>query len=320
MDCALQTGGRNLTDQRIRSAAEAGLQSIGVSLDGLRDVHDRLRGFAGSFDAAMSALRRAAAHGISTTVNTQINVLSMPQLSSLMSQVIEVGATNWQLALTVAMGNAADHADLLLQPSDLLELMPMLAQLHAEARERGLVLQPSNNIGYFGPYESQLRSVNHSDIHWSGCAAGENVLGIEADGTIKGCPGLPAFYAGGNIRERPLHEIWNESRVIAFMHMRTRDDLWGYCRDCYYADVCLGGCTWTTHSLFGRPGNNPLCHYRALEMERRGLRERLVKVEDAPGRPFDHGRFEIRIEDARRCAAGPRPVKHRLPVLPAEHD
>jgi hypothetical protein len=30
---------------------------------------------------------------------------------------------------------------------------------------------------------------------------------------------------------------------------------------------------------------------------RQGLRERLVQVERAPGVPFDHGRFEIVVEE-----------------------
>ena len=75
------------------------------------------------------------------------------------------------------------------------------------------------------------------------------------------------------------------------------DDLWGFCRTCYYADDCRGGCTWTAESLFGKPGNNPLCHHRALEMQRAGKRERIVPTESAPGVPFDHGRFEVICED-----------------------
>lgn len=313
MDCAIQTGGRNLTEERVIAAAEAGLQGAGLSLDGLADVHDKLRGFAGSFNAAILAMRRLREHNIEVTVNTQVNALSMPQLSALMDVIIGEGATNWQLAITVAMGNASDRPELLLQPYDMLELMPLLARLHQEGRSRGLVLQPSNNIGYFGPFESQLRGVNDEYVHWTGCSAGDNVLGIEADGTIKGCPGLPAHYAGGNIREKPLREIWEDGRALAFTRTRTRKDLWGYCAGCYYADVCMGGCTWTAHSLFGRAGNNPMCHYRALDMKRRGLRERLVKVENAPGLPFDHGRFEIVVEPS----TTPRPVsqRFRLPVL-----
>src|SRR4051794_5953449 len=40
---------------------------------------------------------------------------------------ISAGAANWQVQLTVAMGNAVDNPDLLLQPYQLLELMPLLA-------------------------------------------------------------------------------------------------------------------------------------------------------------------------------------------------
>lgn len=296
MECGLQSGGRNLNEERLAKAAAAGLQGVGLSIDGLRDVHDAVRGVPGSFDLALAALRNVSAHGMVASVNTQINVRSMPQLRELMDVIIEAGATQWQFAITVAMGNAADHPELLLQPWQMLELMPLLAELAVEGRERGLFLQPANNIGYFGPYESTIRNVVEDEIHWHGCVAGDTVFGIEADGTIKSCPGLPSPYAGGNIRDRSLRDIWENSEPIAFTRRRTVDDLWGYCRGCYYAEVCMGGCTWTAHSLFGRPGNNPMCHYRALEMDKAGLRERLVKVRDAPGHAFDHGEFELVVE------------------------
>jgi len=43
MECSLQTGGLHLTKEKIRQAAEAGLQAAGVSIDGLLPLHDRLR-------------------------------------------------------------------------------------------------------------------------------------------------------------------------------------------------------------------------------------------------------------------------------------
>ena len=48
MDCTLQSGGLNLTEDRIKAAVDAGLQALGISVDGLREVHDRLRGVKGS--------------------------------------------------------------------------------------------------------------------------------------------------------------------------------------------------------------------------------------------------------------------------------
>lgn len=69
---------------------------------------------------------------------------------------------------------------------------------------------------------------------------------------------------------------------------------------------CLSGCTCVTTSLFGKPGNNPYCHHRALEMQRVGLRERVVLREAAPGAPFDHGLFELIAEP---LPAAPESVK-----------
>ena len=60
----------------------------------------------------------------------------------------------------------------------------------------------------------------------------------------------------------------------------------------------MAGCTWTSHALMGRAGNNPMCYHRALEMDRKGLRERLVKMKDAPGHSFDNGEWEIVVETA----------------------
>jgi radical SAM protein with 4Fe4S-binding SPASM domain len=134
----------------------------------------------------------------------------------------------------------------------------------------------------------------------SHCGAGCTTLGIEADGAIKGCPSLQTVpWTGGNIRDASLQDIWERAAPLRYMRDWTPDDLWGYCRGCYYAQDCRAGCTWTGFSLFGKAGNNPLCHHRALEMDKAGLRERLVRLAPAPGVPFDHAQFEIIVEETR---------------------
>jgi radical SAM protein with 4Fe4S-binding SPASM domain len=195
------------------------------------------------------------------------------------------------------MGNAVDNDALLLQPHQLLDLMPLLARLYHEGMDRGLLMVVGNNIGYFGPYEHLWRTLGQEPTHWSGCSAGQTVIGLESDGTVKGCPSLATVgYAGGNVRDLSLEDIWSSSEAIHFGRLRSVEDLWGFCRTCYYAEVCRGGCTWTADSLFGRPGNNPYCHYRALELEKRGLRERVVKKREAPLKSFATGEFELILE------------------------
>jgi radical SAM protein with 4Fe4S-binding SPASM domain len=297
MECTMTTGGRGITAERARGAAAAGIRSVSVSIDGGESAHDRLRGVPGSYRSAMEALAHLRAAGIPITTNTQINRLSLPDLPELLETIIGAGACGWQVMLTVAMGRAADEPEILLQPYELLDLFPMLARLKRRGWQAGVTMWPGNNIGYFGPYESVLRAEMPRG-HMSHCGAGCNTLGIEADGAIKGCPSLQTVpWTGGNIRDASLQDIWERSAPLRTMRDWKPDDLWGYCRDCYYANECRAGCTWTAFSLFGKPGNNPLCHHRALEMRKSGLRERLVQITPAPGRPFDHAQFEIIVEE-----------------------
>jgi radical SAM protein with 4Fe4S-binding SPASM domain len=293
MDCSMTTGGRGITRERALQAAEAGLMGAAVSLDGMEPAHDRQRALDGSFRAGVRALEHLRAAGIPISVNTQINAWSWRDLPELLEVLSEQRAHAWQLQLTVPMGRAADRPEILLQPYQLLEVFPLIASLVPRAEAAGVRIFPGNNVGYFGPHEALLRRYFPSQ-HRSSCGAGKSTLGLEANGTVKGCPSLPtADWAGGNVRANSLRDIWERAAPLRYTRDRTPDELWGYCRECYYAAECMGGCTWMAHALFGKPGNNPYCHHRVLEMQRAGLRERVALRERAPGTPFDHGVFEL---------------------------
>jgi radical SAM protein with 4Fe4S-binding SPASM domain len=297
MLCSVQTGARALTPEKIRQAVDAGIRAIGVSIDGPRHVHDELRGVRGSYDQAIAAVGNVAAAGLAPGVNTQINALSVPYLREIFDAIIERGARSWQVQLTVAMGNAVDNADLIIQPYLIPGVVDTLFDLYERGIEKGLRLIPGNSIGYFGPYEVHWRTLTDQPEHWGGCTAGETTLGLEADGLIKGCPSLPGdAYSGGASREVSISDA-----IDALARRTVRRDGnrgAGFCKSCYYWSVCRGGCTWVSHVLRGRRGNNPFCYYRARELEKQGIRERIVKVAEAPGLPFDIGRFRIVAEDA----------------------
>lgn len=293
----LTTGGRGMSAERARAAYAAGLRDASVSLDGLEATHDRLRGVEGSFRSALQAMRHLTEAGVRVNNNTQVNRLTMPDLPALLEVMIENGSHAWQIQLTVPMGRAVDEPDVLLQPYDLLELFPLLPKLKERADEAGLFIWRGNSLGYFGPYESVIAPWM-PDGHCRGCGAGQTLLGIEADGLVKGCPSLPTEkWAAGNVRDAPLRDIWERGGPIRYTRDRTVDDLWGFCHDCYYADTCRAGCTWLSDSLLGKPGNNPFCHHRALELQSRGQRERIERVEAAPGKPFDVGHFRLVLEE-----------------------
>jgi radical SAM protein with 4Fe4S-binding SPASM domain len=297
MECTMVTGGRGLTRERAHAALDACVMSVSVSIDGLAATHDALRGMQGSHDAALRAMAELAAAGVQVSANTQIGRRNRRELDGIFECIAGAGAHSWQLQITVAAGRAADDPTLLLEPYHLIEVMPAVARLKPLADAAGIRIYPGNNLGYYGPFESLLRGESPLGRKGS-CGAGRFVLGIEANGGVKGCPSLPsAAYVGGNLRDAPLRDVWERAGKLRFNRDDRQDELWGYCRSCYYAEDCLGGCSWTAHSLFGKRGNNPMCHHRALDLLRQGKRERLVVVEAARGEPFDHGRFDV-IEEA----------------------
>jgi radical SAM protein with 4Fe4S-binding SPASM domain len=209
----------------------------------------------------------------------------------------------------VPHGNAADNHELVMQPYMLLELFETLDAVIDRANELKVRIWPANSLGYFGPIEHKLRAKQRRRTgHFGGCEAGKSTIGIESNGAIKNCPSLggPTNVAG-RWREEGLAALWGKPQISS-LRERTRADLWGYCGECYYADVCRAGCTAVAEPLMGRPGNNPFCHHRALEMDRQGLRERIELVREAPPTGFAFALFRVIREhkDAdMRAASGP---------------
>jgi MoaA/NifB/PqqE/SkfB family radical SAM enzyme len=85
----------------------------------------------GSQRAARDALVNLSAAGIPVSVNTQINRWTWRDLPELLELLVEHRAHAWQLALTVPMGRAADHPELLLEAYELLEVFPAIAAVYA---------------------------------------------------------------------------------------------------------------------------------------------------------------------------------------------
>ena len=287
--CTMTSGARAITAELAEAMKGAGLHAVSVSVDGLEATHDQLRAVPGSWRLALRALDHLRAAGVAPYANTQFNRLNLGEVEALGDVLLGRGIEAWQVQITGPMGRAADRPEWLLQPEDMLELVPRLAAVARRAKAQGCTVNAANNLGYFGPYEGALRLEA-----WRGCAAGRYVMGIEADGSVKGCPSLPsAPYVGGNVRSRSILEIWEHAEALRFTRDRGDEELWGFCKGCYYASVCKGGCSWTAHTLLGRRGNMPYCYHRAETLRAAGRREKLVKVEDAPGQPFDFGRFEL---------------------------
>ena len=105
MLCSVTTGGYGISAAAAEGMAEAGVQQVSVSVDGVGGRHTmRCCGRAGSWRAAMQSLRHLRAAGLRITANTQINRLSAPELVLLYEDLVSAGCKGWQIGLTVPTG------------------------------------------------------------------------------------------------------------------------------------------------------------------------------------------------------------------------
>ncbi len=264
------TNGVLWDDDVARTAKVVGLESVAFSLDGLEEQHDYLRRNKGLFQKVLGAIESSLRAGIHTSVVTTITRANLPHLEEFRELLASRGVERWQLQLGTPTGNLGDHWELIIQPEDMLSLVPLIARMCRDGKLPKVYA--GHDIGYFGDCEEDLRDPRSTIPFWTGCPAGCSIIGIESNGNIKGCLSLPSSqervdsFVEGNIRSSSLRQVWNRKGAFAYNREFTPERLAGFCRTCDYAEICRGGCTWINFAHTGEGRDNPYCYWRQRQL------------------------------------------------------
>ncbi len=251
---------------------KANLANVAISLDGIEATHEKVRRKKGSFQRVLNGLSLLRQNGISTAMVTTITIDNLSELDQIYQIAIEKKVDIWQLQIGVPRGNMCEHRNFVIQPEDLPQLEEFILRVR---REQKIRLDAADNIGYFGKNEELLRRGIYKQRKlpfWTGCFAGIQAMGVEANGDIKGCLSLPTFpeFIEGNIREEPLAKIWNKPGNFSYNRDFHTGLLKGDCAGCEYDFVCRGGCKSTAVCFSGSVFNNPYCLHR-IEKKKGGM-------------------------------------------------
>ena len=226
----------------------AGMGAITVSLDGLEDSHDWMRGIPGSFKRAVRAISIIAAEPrLLYDVVTCVNKRNLPQLEAIYSLLSGMGVKQWRLFTIIPIGRAASDPDMHLTDDEFVSLMEFIK---AKREEGGPMNVTFSCEGYLGKYEEKVRQVRFF------CHAGVNIASILIDGRICACPNIDRDrFSQGNIYQDNFYEVWDK-RFQPF-----RDRSWaqtGICTDCKEWKNCLGN---GMHNHHGEYSELLQCHY-----------------------------------------------------------
>lgn len=252
---SLLTNGLLLHDKQIAKLMEMGFESISVSIDGIGETHDYLRGVPGLFRIAIAAIRKAKAAGFRIGINSAISKKNLPEVRAIFDLITELEVSSWQIQWVEDFGRANANPELFLDVPDMYEVIKQVAEFRKDTK---IFISLGDNVGHFCSFEPMLR-----DHPFLGCIAGRWNVGIEANGNIRACSSIRGDeHIEGNIRERSLTEIWNDPESFKTFREKPLEKMEGFCAACEYARYCRAGCPSFAYSLTESYYENPMCMHK----------------------------------------------------------
>jgi radical SAM protein with 4Fe4S-binding SPASM domain len=260
----LSTNGSRISREVAGEIKKAGVSYVGISLDGVGEVHDRFRGMKGTFEKSLKAIEHCREAGVKVGLRFTLTRYNQHQVGEIFQLVEERGINRVCFYHLVYAGRGRRRDRVALGPEETRPLIDLIFQRTRELRQKGLeteVLTVDNHAD--APYlylklagEDPARAEEvYRMLQWNG---GNN------SGIAIGCVDEQGFvhpdqfwrhYSLGNVRERPFGEIWTDTSDPLMAALKDRKALLeGRCSGCRFLEICNGnfrvraeaalGCVW----------------------------------------------------------------------------
>jgi len=273
----LSSNGTLIGTHNIGEIAAIGYDYVGISLDGMRETHDRFRRRRGAFDEALGGIRLCRDAGIKVGLRftlTRDNAQELPELLRLMD---EEGIGKLYLShLNYAGRGYKNRADDVRHQAtrQALELLFETCWSDVQSgRRREFVTGNNDADGVYLLRWAERHLPRHAPRlqalleQWGGNASGVNIANIDNEGRVH--PDTMWWdYTLGNVKERPFSAIWQDTSdpLIAGLKRRPRP-LKGRCARCGMRAICGGNSRTRAWRLTGDAwAEDPGCYLSDAEI------------------------------------------------------
>jgi heme b synthase len=259
----LATNGILLTNDVARRLKEAGVQRVSVSIDGATArTHDEFRAQKGAFEGALKGIAALKHADLEFQINTTITSKNIDEIPPIQELAVELGAVAHHVFLLVPTGrgrnlqeqtfSAGAYEEVLEWFYDQRDKVPISLKATCAPHYYRIMRQRAKEEGVKLTFET-----HGLDAVTRGCLGGIGFLFVSHVGDVQPCGYLEVNC--GNILEKPIREIWENSEVLN--KLRDPDCYQGKCGVCEYRRVC-GGCRARGFEATGDfLAEEPLCTY-----------------------------------------------------------
>jgi 12,18-didecarboxysiroheme deacetylase len=246
----VSTNGTLITAKMAGDLKRIGLSYVGVSLDGMKETHDRFRGVAGAFEAALNGIRNCQGAGVKVGLRFTINRRNAADISQIFDLVEEekIPRICFYHLVYAGRGSALIREDL--DAAETRRVVDLIIDRTQDLHRRGKaveVLTVDNHAD--GPYlhlrmkrEASSRAGEVLDLLRmnGGNSSGVGIGCVSWDGRVH-ADQFWRHYAFGNVRQRPFSEIWEDvSDPVMAKLKEKKKHVSGRCASCRWLDVCAG--------------------------------------------------------------------------------
>lgn len=248
--CALSTNGTLIDATVAKRLRRSGMTYVGVSLDGIGQVHDRFRGMQGSFALALQGLRHARGEGIKVGLRTALCRRTLPDLPAIcdMAEQEKLDRLYFSHLVYAGRGTGLIYDDL--SPEEKQGALDYLMQRVVDFHRRGVKIEvTTGNNDADGVYlylkvrrsdPARAQSVFHHLQRQGGNSSGISLGNIDSLGSVHADP-FWSHYSLGNVRERSFAAIWEDTTDPVMRVLKDRGRaLKGRCGRCPYLELCGG--------------------------------------------------------------------------------
>ena len=251
MQVVMATNGTLITKEVAENLKKAGLERAAMSIDGIGNAHDELRGVNGAFEGVLRGMKACGDVGLATQLFTMVTRDNYSELPKIIELADDLSLWRIYLIYLIAVGRGKAISEACLSTE---ENMKFFEDVTIKQKNVNVWLKPICNPQYWA-YLLDKGLVDRKDgMEFTGCTAGITRFHIFPNGDVTPCAYLPA--KAGNIREDSFLDIVRDSEM--FKALRARE-VKGHCATCKYKQIC-GGCRSRAYATSGDYlAEDPVC-------------------------------------------------------------